>query len=95
MKTREQLLEWISEGSDLLAVGLLLAALAYAAQALTTPPPLVSSRATVQLEGLVVTPQRVYSATQWALSRPVRGWVVAAAGVPLRAAQQCGPAGQA
>jgi len=95
MKTTEQVLEWMSETSDLIALALFLVALGYAAQALTTPPPRVATGAAVQLEGLVVTPKRVYSAAQWALSRPVRAVVVAASGLPLRAAQQCGPAGSA
>lgn len=94
MKTTEQMQEWISELGDFTAVVLLLAVLVTAAQAFSAPSPQVMARDTVQLEGLVVTPTRVYSATQWALSRPLPAEVIAWT-APLRSGQQCEGPGSA
>lgn len=89
MKTRERVREWMSDVNAIASGGLLLAGVLYAAQALTTPLPMVMARDTVRLEGVVVTPKRVYTETQWALSRPVPGVVTAQARVPLLTAQRC------
>lgn len=89
MKSREQKQQWMSDVHALVTGGALLAGVLYAAQALTTPLPVVLARDTVRLEGVVVTPKRTYTETQWALSRPVPGATTAQARSPLQTAQGC------
>lgn len=78
--------EWISDiSSAIVGALLLLIGHTMVVQLLATPPPRV---ATVALEGLVVTPKRVYTYTQWVLSRPVPVRVAASL-PPLLPVQHC------
>ncbi len=82
--------ERISDATTLVTGALLLTISAMAVQLMFAPVSRVPHRATVVLEKLIVTPTRVYTYPQWALSRPLPARVrVALAEPPLRAPQHC------
>lgn len=81
--------DWISDiTSAIVGALLLLIGHTMVVQLLLAPSPRVAYAATVALEGLVVTPKRVYTYTQWVLSRPVPVRVAASV-PPLLPVQQC------